>query len=68
MRFLRKNKYLSFFIILFFTQLGGKYYQTQEVYLVSSLGMALWIIVVYAFVDWAWDSKDYTKKQKDISR
>ncbi|MGE7093642.1 hypothetical protein ACQKII_19730 [Lysinibacillus sp. NPDC048646] len=64
MQFIRRNIYMVSFIAFFVCNIGTSYYYSQEIVVFASAGKALWFTVVFAFVNWAWDSKDYKKSDK----
>lgn len=64
MRNIRKNKYLALFITFLVGNLCQDYYNSQEFHMLASTAKALWFLVIYAFFEWAWDSKDYKKAKK----
>lgn len=60
----RKNLYLVAFIIFFIWLISFDFVTEKSFNLSENLFRSILFIVVYAFVDWAWDSKNYNKKKE----
>ncbi len=62
MEFVRKYIYIIYFVSLFLTLLVWDYFRDGNWELLNNLFFSLWAVIVYAFINWAWDSKKYEKK------
>lgn len=60
----RKRLYLVAFLIFFIWLISYDFVKEKSFNLTENLLSSLLFIVVYAFVDWAWDSKEYKKKNE----
>lgn len=60
--FIRKHIYLFSFITMFLFKSVWDYFNAGHFSWLENLLYSLWFVVVYAFINWAWDSKKYEKK------
>jgi len=59
---IRKHKYIFYFVTMFLFSSIWDYFRKGNWDLLNNLFFSLWLAIVYAFVNWAWDSKKYEKK------
>lgn len=62
MEFVRKYIYIFQFLSLFLIFLIRDYIKYGNWDLLSNFFFSLWAVIIFAFLDWAWDSKKYEKK------
>lgn len=60
--FIRKHPYILFFVTMSLFGFIWDYISGDNLNLLENFLYALWLVIVYAFIDWAWDSKKYEKK------
>lgn len=67
LKFIRKSKlrlYIFLFILLFIWFMIFDYLNEGQVNALVNAFKALFFIAVHLFFTWAWDSKEYNKKEK----
>jgi len=62
MPFIRKYIYIFCFLIMFLFMTIWEYFRNGNWAILENFFFSLLFVIIYAFANWAWDSKKYEKK------